>query len=248
VPIDNISIGDHTIVINARDQAGNELEEELELDFEVEERDDFELEVNPGWNLISLPGQPEDPAIGSIFPAGSSVTTVYTFDPTVPGGWLVADRESDEDEWLGDLTEIVGTRGYWLLADQINEVDIQIPRIIGGAAGGGTPVQPPTIDLFPGWNLIPVIDVSGEKEFGDGIDADVYFGGVREQVKQIVGFDTITNKWETVPFFEDILLDNNGDTADPGDPTNAELLDDEDLFLGEALWVFISDAVTFAPR
>jgi hypothetical protein len=82
IAIEDISIGEHEITINAIDQAGNELEDELELDFEVEERDDFELEVNPGWNLVSLPGDPEDTAIDSVFPPGVPVTTKISWTKT----------------------------------------------------------------------------------------------------------------------------------------------------------------------
>lgn len=238
IAIEDIGLGEHKIVINALDQAGNDLEDDLDLDFEVEERDDFELEVNPGWNLVSLPGDPEDPSIDSVFPPGVPVTTIYSFDPTVPGGWLVAVRETSDDPWAGDLDMIHGDRGYWLSADQIVEVDIQIPRLGGGAINGGTPIQPPTVDLFPGWNLVPIIDVTGGAGFDDTIDADIYFGGVNNEVSRILTFDTITNAWEVVPFFEDPI---DGPDAGVG------LLDDPDLAFGTAYWTFVTEAATLVP-
>jgi hypothetical protein len=272
VAIDNIALGEHTIVIEALDQAGNEFDDDVEADFEVEERDPFELEVRPGWNLFSVPGAPADGAIDAVFGPGVPVTTIYTFDPTVPGGWLVAVRETDDDPWTGSLMEIDPSRGYWGLSSAIFEVDVDIPRIAGGSAGGGTPVQPPTVDLFPGWNLVPVIDVTGDAEFEDTIDADVYFGGVRDSVRQIVTFNTITNVWQTVPFFEDILLNSDGsmsgtetvlrpdseDEDDDGDETeliavevdvetNADFLNDPDLAFGKAYWVFATGEATLVP-
>ena len=245
VAIDNIAIGDHDIEFQAIDEAGNELDDTLEIDFEVEERDAFELEVSPGWNLVSIPNNPADTDINSVFGAGSSVTTVYTFDPTVPGGWLVAVRESDADTWVGDLTDITSDRGYWVLADEIVQVDIDFPRLSGGAVGGGTPVQPPTIQLFPGWNLVPVIDVSGDKEFGtlgttdadQVIDADIYFACCDDEISRIQTFNTITNSWDQVTFSDDPQdTDNDGDT-----------LNDPDLVFGHAYWVFATAAATLVP-
>jgi hypothetical protein len=272
IAIDNIAFGEHTIVVEARDEAGNEFDDDVEVDFEVEERSPFELEVRPGWNLFSVPGAPSDGAIDAVFGPGVPVTTLYTFDPTVPGGWLVAVRETSDDPWTGSLMEIDPSRGYWGLSSAIFEVDVDIPRIAGGSAGGGTPVQPPTVDLFPGWNLVPVIDVSGDKEFEDKVDADVYFGGVRDSVRQIVTFNTITNVWETVPFFEDILLNSDGsmsgtetelrpdseDKDDDGDETEliaeevkvetgADFLNDTDLAFGKAYWVFATGEATLVP-
>lgn len=245
IAIDNIELGDHTITIEARDEAGNEFDDDVEADFVVEERATFDLEVRPGWNLVSVPGAPADPAIDAVFGPGVPVTTIYTFDPTVPGGWLVAVRETEDDPWVGDLAEIDPTRGYWTLSNSIFEVNVNVPRIVGGAADSGTPVQPPTVDLFPGWNLVPIIDVTGEAEFEDTVDADIYFGSVDDIVKQIVTFNTITNVWETVPFSETDRDNDPGDTD--GDATTPDTLDDEDVEYGRAYWVFANEAATLVP-
>ena len=42
VSLESISVGDHTVMIQAVDQAGNTLEDTLEIDFEVNDRDPFE--------------------------------------------------------------------------------------------------------------------------------------------------------------------------------------------------------------
>ena len=150
----------------------------------------------------------------------------------------MAVRETPDDPWVGDLTEIRAARGYWLLADQIEDLEIDIPRLSGGAANGGTPIQPPIIDLFPGWNLVPIVDVTGEALDEDFfLDADSYFASADDEVARILGFDTITNQWSSVPF------DN--------DPTNSDgvggTLDDKDLQFGKAYWVFVLEAVTLVP-
>ena len=106
VSLESISVGDHTVMIQAVDQAGNTLEDTLEIDFEVNDRDPFEKRLSPGWNLVSLPGEPADSRIASVFGSDVEVRTVYTYDPVIPGGWMVAVRETLESDWQGDLTEI----------------------------------------------------------------------------------------------------------------------------------------------
>lgn len=241
VAIENISIGDHTIKINAVDQAGNELDEILELDFEVEERDPFERTLNPGWNLVSVPADPNDPSIDVVLGPDVPVTTVYTFDPTVPGGWLVAVRETSDDSWVGDLREITSRRGYWIRADQIEDWEVDIPRLPGGAVSGGTPIQPPLIDLFPGWNLVPIVDVTGEALDADVfVDADDYFESSRDEIARILAFDTIQNEWSTIPFGDDPI------DSDAGGGVGGTL-DDLDIPFGDAVWVFATEASTLVP-
>ena len=53
VTLENVSLGDHTAKIQAMDVAGNILEDILEIDFEVSDRDPFDKRLSPGWNLVS---------------------------------------------------------------------------------------------------------------------------------------------------------------------------------------------------
>ncbi|MCY3638014.1 MAG: cadherin domain-containing protein [Chloroflexi bacterium] len=233
VTLENIGLGDHEVEIQAMDQAGNELEDALEIDFEVSDRDPFEKRLSPGWNLISLPGEPADSSIAAVFGAGVEVRTVYTYNPVVPGGWQVAVRETLDSEWQGDLTEITGQRGYWVLSDAIQDWEVNIPRLAGGAVGTGTPIQPPVIPLYAGWNLIPVTDVKGNAlDHGTPIDAAVYLQSLEEGIEaaRVLGFDTIRNEWYTV-------LD--GDMMSPGMGTN--------LLIGSGYWVFVRKATALVP-
>lgn len=233
VTLENIGLGDHEVEIQAMDQAGNELEDALEIDFEVSDRDPFEKRLSPGWNLISLPGEPADSSIAAVFGAGVEVRTVYTYNPVVPGGWQVAVRETLDSEWQGDLTEITGQRGYWVLSDAIQDWEVNIPRLAGGAVGTGTPIQPPVIPLYAGWNLIPVTDVKGNAlDHGTPIDAAVYLQSLEDGIEaaRVLGFDTIRNEWYTV-------LD--GDMMSPGMGTN--------LLIGSGYWVFVRNATALVP-
>ncbi len=233
VTLESVALGDHTAKIQAMDVAGNILEDILEIDFEVSDRDPFDKRLSPGWNLVSLPGEPADSSIASVFGPGVEVRTVYTYDPVIPGGWMVAVRETLDSDWQGDLTEITGMRGYWVLSDAIQDWEVSIPRLAGGAAGTGTPIQPPVIPLYAGWNLIPVTDVKGNAlSAGVAVSAETYLQSLESGVEpaRVLGFDTIRNEWYTV-------LD--GDMTGPGMGTNLEI--------GSAYWVFVREATSLVP-
>ena len=230
VTLENIALGDHTVNIQAVDQAGNVLDDILEIDFEVSDRDPFGKRLSPGWNLVSLPGEPADSSIAAVFGANVEVRTVYTYDPVIPGGWQVAVRETLDSDWQGDLTEISGQRGYWVLSDAIQDWEVNIPRLAGGASGSGTPIQPPVIPLYAGWNLIPVTDVRGNAlDDGKAIDAHTYLNSLDEglDLARVLGFDTIKNQWSTV--------------LDPDTDGTGE------LNIGSAYWVFVREAASLVP-
>ena len=230
VSLESISIGDHTAEVQAVDQAGNVFEDTLEIDFEVNDRDPFERRLSPGWNLVSLPGEPADSSIAAVFGPGVEVRTVYSYDPVIPGGWMVAVRETLDSDWQGDLTEITGQHGYWVLSDAIQDWEVSIPRLAGGASGTGTPIQPPVIPMYAGWNLIPVTDVSGNAlSAGIPISAQVYLNSLDDglDLARVLGYDTIRNEWFTV-------LDMQ--MGSPGD-----------LSIGSGYWVFVREAAALVP-
>ena len=228
VSLESISVGDHTAEVQAVDQAGNVFEDTLEIDFEVDDREPFERRLSPGWNLVSLPGEPADSSIASVFGPGIEVRTVYSYDPVIPGGWMVAVRETLDSDWQGDLTEITGQRGYWVLSDAIQDWEVSIPRLAGGASGTGTPIQPPVIPMYAGWNLIPVTDVSGNALDTSGtVSATVYLNSLDDglDLARVLGYDTIRNEWFTVL-----------DTGSTGD-----------LSIGSGYWVFVREAAALVP-
>ena len=232
VALTGLSASAHEIEVQAVDRAGNELNDDLEIDFEVEERDPFDKRLDPGWNLVSLPGEPADSSIATVFGSDVDVKTVYTYDPVVPGGWLVAVRESLTSDWQGDLTDITAKRGYWVLSDAIQDWEVSIPRLAGGAVDSGTPIQPPVIPMYAGWNLVPVIDVTGDKlDDSDTINAQVYLNSLDDglDLARVLGFNTITNQWNTLPVGE-----NASDVS-------------ANLNIGSAYWVFVRESASLVP-
>ena len=117
------------------------------------------------------------------------MTRVYSFDPAMAGGWMVALRDSASDAFAGTLTEIDADHGYWMLTDSFESLEVDIPRFEAGADVGDLPPSPPTIDVAVGWNLLPVRDVTSGLSAGDDIGSDVYFAGL--EISRVYGFDTV---------------------------------------------------------
>ena len=103
---------------------------------------------------------------------------------------------------------------------------------------------------------MPIVDVTGEALDEDFfLDADEYFASADDEVARILGFDTITNEWSSIPFDNDPTnsdsIDTDGTTTISGDVDAddkiADNLDDLDLQFGKAYWVFVLEAVTLVP-
>ena len=231
IAILDIALGDHELVINASDQAGNELaDSEFKLAFEVTERAPIEVGLNPGWNLISLPGQPADPSIDAVM-ANNDATAVITYDPTIPGGFLVAVRDVG-GSFAGTLKTMDATRGYWVLTDSFQPIEVDVPPLAAGSAG----VLPPTVPVAKGWNLVPVQDPTGVFKSGDLLQARDYFTSA-EDVSAVYFFDTIANVWVFVDITDDSVDDTGPSPVYTG--TTVEI--------GRAYWVFSTGAGSLVP-
>ncbi len=194
----DLSKGDHVITVSAMDTAGNELEDE-ELTVLVEERAPFELELKPGWNLVSLPGTPTNTSINAVIPADHPASTILTYD--AGSGWLTAIRSGD-GTWLGTLMTIDASRAYWIQTDSFEAIEVDIPRISAGTS------VPPTIALSAGWNFVPVTDVTGDMGHGDEVSASAYFSGV--DINRVYTFDTLMGMWEVVDVEDGSLMVGSG--------------------------------------
>jgi len=221
VAVNDIALGDHTVTVNAEDEAGNTLVEDLSFTFTVEEKPSFNIDLNPGWNLVSFPGTPADGDIDVVLADVPSVTAIVTYDPALPGGFLSAIREED-GSFAGTLTSIVRSRGYWINADTFETLEVDIPSLEAGEVG----LLPPTIVITEGWNLVPVLDVVGSGVAGDRIAAKTYFGSLAG-IAAVYSYDTITNTWE--------FLDSTGTDSASG------------VELGRAYWVYTTGAGVLVP-
>ena len=97
--VQNISEGNHELVLNARDEVGNTLRSDFKLKFKVEARKPYELLLRPGLNLVSIPSQPVDTDINVVI-TDTAIDMVFTYDASDPlGPWLVATREGPVTWW-----------------------------------------------------------------------------------------------------------------------------------------------------
>ncbi len=108
---------------------------------------DFGLELTEGWNLVSFPRTPFDPAIDSVL-AGiiGNYDLVFAYNPTEPESpWQR--YAPDAPTYANELTELDETMGVWIhmtVADQLPVV-------------GQTPWKT-EIALHEGWNLVAYPD------------------------------------------------------------------------------------------
>jgi len=215
-PSADLSLAKHTIVAQATDDAGNK-SAELTRTFTVAARAAFSLPLNPGWNLVSLRGEPADTSINTVVTV-SDVTTVIAYDPAAKGGpWLVATRGTD-GKLAGSLTTLDAQHGYWVNTTSFEPIKVLDPKPVGGTL-------PPAIPVAAGWNIIPARDVTGTLAAAATITtADKYFTGTK--VTRAYKFDTLTGK------FVGLVL--TGTTP-------------SDIKVGEAYWAYFTEAGAVIP-
>lgn len=106
--------------------------------------------VNAGWNIVSVPLDPDDPSRASIFP--EAATSAFAYE----GGYVVTDT-------------LEPGRGYWLKFPSAGSVSI-----------AGTPILAETIDVAADWNMIGsignVVPVSAITSIPAGIVTSNFFG------------------------------------------------------------------------
>ncbi len=161
----NLALGEYEMTFNGADELGNALDDDVKIKIEVVEPDPFEIKLTPGWNLVSLPADPQMMGINEVIGADHPASIVLTYDPTQPGAWLSSSRPSAGEPFAGSLENIGARTAYWIFTDAFDSLKVDVTAI------GGGEVRPlPAVNLVAGWNLLPVLDVSGSAAFGDGVD------------------------------------------------------------------------------
>ena len=123
-------------------------------------RDSFEVELFPGWNLISLPLIPVDPVTGlrdvgiedvlGVLNDPEVIDSVWWYDPFPAEVWKVFTPGPAAD----DLLTLEDGRGYWVrLVDDAEATTLPIEGFTI-LFQGGFPGPPPDYPVSKGWNLI----------------------------------------------------------------------------------------------
>jgi hypothetical protein len=193
--LSGLSTGDYTIIVNGTDAVGNKRATDDKFNFTVKARSAYEVGLNPGWNLISLPATPSDPSIDAVLPSSHPAITVLTF---VGGEWKTAVRGTDGN-WEGTISQMTSEEAYWVQTGAFTPIKTLIPE-------RNPATVLPAIPIVAGWNLVPMVDLGQAKPptqtelasntTGKGLDAKVYFASITWTVAY--GFDTQGNAWRKI--------------------------------------------------
>ena len=226
----------YEIVVTAKDEVGNvstekesETDEddatEFEFEFTVVEREAYEVTLAPGWNLISIPGNPVEPGLDDVLPDDLEASQILQW---VDGAFEVNERQSD-GTWdpSGGVTEMVAGPGYWVFTTIFEDIETLL-------ALRDPADVPPTVEIVGGWNLVGIVDID-ENDAGDGPgadkneDADVYFASI-EGWLIAYSYDAESLKWTR------IVPDKDSDDSADGPIKN-----------GKGYWLWADESGTLVP-
>ena len=175
------------------------------------------MNIRPGWNLISLPGTPTNPAVSAVL-EGLQANTALSYQN---GEWLSALRGED-GEWQGTLEQIAGGYGYWIQTTAAETITTVIPPTLPNQVL-------PTVPITSGWNLVGVID-AGQRSAGTTQDPDTYFVNVSWRVAY--GFDTAGSRWTKI-----LPAPSSGDVGS----------NNEAIANGKGYWLWSTEPGTLVP-
>ena len=170
--------GEHKVEVIAIDAAGNSLN--FGFGFTSTQRGDFVIDLVPGWNAISVPSDPVEPSVRSVF-SESGVEAVIAWAGSMSDGpWSIAIRQGGEWKSLSGLRALTKIRegvGYWMKSSEFTKQSVELRP---------TAVKSDLSSII-GWNFLGVVDENGNQtqnhngvtlkdENGDHVLADTYLG------------------------------------------------------------------------
>ena len=253
IPLLNPRVGSYELTVTAQDSAGNNTltdgtetdAEEMSASWEVIPARPVAIDLKPGWNLVSLPFQPGNPAINSVINASHPADIVMTYD-NASRVWLVSRRDAESGLFVGDIPVMTASTAYFIRTDNFEELEILRPPLATAAAA---PPPPPAITVVEGWNLVPI--VSNDIPTPDGIDADDYFGtlGTNGWLKALT-FNTLVRTWVSVTPGETYNHDADGTYDHDGDPDTSPILTPEvpvQVTVGKGYWLYATEDGVIIP-
>ena len=217
----------HDVEYRAVDEAGNERFFDVHVLPLGAEEPPYEVRLDPGWNLISLPGTPERPALGDVVPSRGLVTPVLSYQQ---GDWVTAVFD-ESGSWRGRLEEVTAGYGYWMFSIAHETIAVDIPE-------QERRETLPSVPVTHGWNLLGVMDLlrnpqgepPGPKD-GKGGEADHYFAAI--PWRMAYAYDTQGSHW--------VRLVPNADAGAAGRGEPAEIVN------GKGYWVWSEEPSTLLP-
>jgi len=211
----------------ATDLAGNEAAF-AQFDITIEERTDFEVDVFPGWNLISFPSLPVDPSINAVF-SDVNVTQVTSFDvPNFRDASLrTATRSRTTGMLMGNLTQVRAGGAYWVFVDTF-QITLEVALTPPTTTSSTTAPALTQINAVPGLNYVGVVDQSAQQtQSTHGGDQLVETPGTPPVLKTVGTYLSGVNQLRVYTY------DNN-------DSRFRQLSDSDNLTIGQGLLVYIA--------
>jgi hypothetical protein len=233
IPILNPKVGAYALTVKGTDSAGNASGTAgHSASWNVVAAKPVNISLEPGWNLISLPFQPGNPAVNSVIPANHPVDIVMTFD-NASQTWMVSRRDAETGLFVGDIVVMTANTAYFVRTDKFQAIRVLRPPLATAAAA---PPPPPAIPVVVGWNLVPV--VSNEIPTPKTIDADDYFGTLgKDGWLKALTFNTLLRTWSSVEPGETEDADNDSETAET--PVQ--------VTVGKGYWLYATKAGVIIP-
>ena len=263
IPMLNPKVGAYTLTVQGEDSAGNvrtdgtgTTVQSLSATWNVVAAKPVSIDLKPGWNLISLPFQPSNPAINSVIPMDHPIGLVMTYD-SAQGVWLFSRRDAETGLFTGDVAAMTATAAYFVNTESFEALKLFRPPIATAVAA---PAQPPAITVRAGWNLVPVASTGVPTPKGQ--DADTYFGTLGASWLRALAWDPLARTWiaisrdQTIHTFEATPEDNFTDRCDTTHehvaPTTSgsgtvKTAVGAQVCVGEGLWLWVTEDGTLIP-
>jgi len=225
-PTSALTNAEHTYEIKVKDAAGNS--STVTTKFTKKDRTDFVIELFAGWNAISVPSNPLDNAVGSVF-SNTGVKQVVAYDATTPAQpWRIASKVdgSFSSQTTPGLTSVNAGPGYWVETGDFEDqkVALEGPTGPGDARPGLT-----TIPTGNGWNLVGVVDQSRSQTQSANKNATLTrpnASGTPTNVTSSTYFNTVNN--------------GRAYTFNTVASEFRTLVSSDTVTIGSGIWVFIS--------
>ena len=234
IPVLNPRVGDYTLTVKGEDSAGNDSGETGHVSkWNVIAAKPVNIGLEPGWNLVSLPFQPGNPAINSVIGSTHPADIVMTYD-NATRVWLVSRRDAETGLFVGDIPVMTANTAYFIRTDKFQALKLLRPPLATAAAA---PPPPPAISVVEGWNLVPV--VSNDIPTPKTIDADDYFGtlGDKGWLKALT-FNTLVRTWESV---------TPGEMVTVTDADGEETEEPATVTVGKGYWLYATSDGVIIP-
>lgn len=136
----DIGRGGNLTLVNFRGRLGNSaIVHRVPADAGLAEIKPPDPGLAPGWNLLSLPLEPQNPSLATVLaPVWSKLASVWAYD-TGLDKWFRYDRLGPP--FLNDLNEMHSLKGYWIVMN--NDASLMVEGSFPAAS----------IPIHAGWNL-----------------------------------------------------------------------------------------------